>query len=52
MLLLILKSSIASLIFAIGMTAKVDDIVHLWRRPVLMLKSVAAMYLVMLSWRF
>jgi BASS family bile acid:Na+ symporter len=46
-LLLILKISVACLIFAIGMTAKVDDIVYLWRRPVLMLKSVAAMYLVM-----
>jgi BASS family bile acid:Na+ symporter len=47
MLLLILKISIAALIFAIGMTAKVEDIIYLWRRPVLMMKSVAAMYLVM-----
>jgi BASS family bile acid:Na+ symporter len=47
MLLLILKASVAALIFAIGMTVRVEDIIYLWHRPVLMLKSVAAMYVVM-----
>ena len=47
MLLLILKTSIAVLILAIGMTALTDDIVYLWRKPVLLVKSVAAMYGVM-----
>ena len=47
MLLLILKASIATLILAIGMTATTEDIVYLWRRPVLLVKSVTAMYLVM-----
>ena len=46
MLLLILKTSIATLIFAIGMTALTDDIVYLWRRPVLLVKSIIAMYVV------
>jgi len=49
MLLLILKTSIATLIFAIGMTAMIDDIVYLWRRPVLLVKSIVAIYLVMPS---
>lgn len=47
MLLLLLKTSIAALILATGMTAVTDDIVYLWRRPVLLVKSVAAMYVVM-----
>jgi BASS family bile acid:Na+ symporter len=47
MLLLILKTSISALIFAIGMTARIDDIFYLWRRPVLLVKSIVAMYLVM-----
>ena len=47
MLLLILKISIATLIFAIGMSATTDDIVYLWRRPVLLVKSITAMYVVM-----
>lgn len=46
-MLLLLKYSISALIFAVGMTATGDDIVHLWRRPLLLLKSVIAMYLVM-----
>jgi BASS family bile acid:Na+ symporter len=46
-MLLVLKYSISVLIFAVGLTATGDDIVHLWRRPVLLLKSVVAMYLVM-----
>jgi len=47
MLLILLKLSIGVLIFAIGMTATTDDIMYLWRRPVLLLKSIAAMYVVM-----
>jgi BASS family bile acid:Na+ symporter len=47
MLLLILKTSIAALILAVGISAVTDDIVYLWRRPVLLVKSVVAMYLVM-----
>jgi BASS family bile acid:Na+ symporter len=47
MLLLLLKISIGVLIFAIGMTATTEDIVYLWRRPVLLAKSIAAMYVVM-----
>jgi len=47
MLLILLKASIAALIFAIGMTATTEDIVYLWRRPALLLKSIIAMYLVM-----
>jgi bile acid:Na+ symporter, BASS family len=47
MLLLLLKTSIATLILAIGMTAVTDDIVYLWRRPVLLVKSIIAMYVVM-----
>ena len=33
-----------ALILAIGMTATTDDIVYLWRRPVLLAKSIIAMY--------
>ena len=47
MLPLLLKVSIAGLILAIGMTATKDDIVYLWRRPVLLAKSLLAMYVVM-----
>ncbi|MGD2011556.1 MAG: hypothetical protein PVI76_10685, partial [Desulfobacterales bacterium] len=47
MLLILLKASIAALIFAIGMTATTEDIVYLWRRPALLLKSIIAMYIVM-----
>jgi bile acid:Na+ symporter, BASS family len=47
MFLIIIKISITILILAIGMTATKDEIVYLWRRPVLFLKSVIAMYLVM-----
>jgi len=46
MLLLLLKTSIATLILAIGMTAVTDDIAYIWRRPVLLMKSIIAMYLV------
>lgn len=47
MLLILLKTSIGVLIFAIGMTATTEDIVYLWRRPVLLAKSITAMYVVM-----
>jgi BASS family bile acid:Na+ symporter len=47
MLLLLLKSSIGALIFAIGMTATTEDVVYLWRRPILLAKSAIAMYVVM-----
>ena len=45
-MMLLLKASIAALIFAIGMAATTDDIVYLWRRPVLLAKSILAMYVV------
>ncbi len=47
MLLLILKTSITILILAIGMIATKNEIIYLWRRPVLLLKSIIAMYVVM-----
>jgi predicted Na+-dependent transporter len=47
MLLLVLKTSITVLIFAVGLSATMDDVLHLWRRPVLLVKSIAAMYVVM-----
>ena len=47
MLLLILKTSITILILAIGMIASKNEIIYLWRRPVLLLKSIIAMYVVM-----
>ena len=47
MLLILLKSSIAALIFAFGMTATTEDITYLWHRPFLLLKSIIAMYVVM-----
>ena len=43
MLLILLKSSIATLIFAVGMTATADDITYLWRRPILLLKSIVVL---------
>jgi len=47
MLLILLKTSIGALIFAIGMTATAEDIVYLWSRPALLFKSIIAMYVVM-----
>jgi bile acid:Na+ symporter, BASS family len=47
MLLILLKTSIGVLIFAIGMTATAEDITYLWYRPALLVKSVIAMYVVM-----
>ena len=46
MLLLTLKISIGALILAIGMNATIDDILHLWRRPLSLIKAIAAMYVV------
>lgn len=40
----LLKASIAALILAIGMTATTDDVTYLWRRPILLVKSIIAMY--------
>ena len=47
MLLILLKIFIGLLILAIGMTATAEDIVYLWSRPALLVKSVIAMYVVM-----
>ena len=47
MLLFSLKISIGVLIFSVGMTATTADIIYLWFRPALLVKSVTAMYVVM-----
>ena len=47
MLLLVFKVSVAMLILSIGMTATKNEIVYLWRRPILFLKSIVAMYIIM-----
>lgn len=47
MLPILLKTSIAVLILAVGMTATIDDIIYIWRRPILLLKSIIAMYVLM-----
>lgn len=41
---LLLKTSIAALVFATGLNAAPDDIAWLWRRPALLLKAFLAMY--------
>jgi BASS family bile acid:Na+ symporter len=46
MWVLALKGSIAVLLFATGMSVTVKDVAWLWRRPVLLGKSVLAMYVV------
>jgi BASS family bile acid:Na+ symporter len=46
-LLLLLKASVAALIFAIGMDSAFRDLLYLWRRPGLLLRSLLAMYVVM-----
>jgi BASS family bile acid:Na+ symporter len=43
-LLLLLKLSVAGLIFAIGMGSTLRDLLYLWRRPGLLLRSLLAMY--------
>lgn len=45
-LLLILKLSVAALIFATGLYATLKDLSYLWRRPWMCLKSLFAMYVV------
>jgi bile acid:Na+ symporter, BASS family len=44
--LLVLKATIGVLIFAIGMTVTMSDVAYVWRRPVLLAKSLFAMYVV------
>ena len=46
MLVIALKVSVAVLLFATGMSVTVKEITWLWRRPVLLAKSVLAMYVV------
>jgi predicted Na+-dependent transporter len=43
-LLLLIKSSVAGLILAIGMGSTLRDLLYLWRRPGLLLRSLLAMY--------
>jgi len=43
-LLLLLKLSVAAIILAIGIDSTPRDIAYLWRRPMLLLRSVIAMY--------
>ena len=45
-MLVALKASIAALIFAIGMSATMSDVAYIWRRPVLLGKSLLAMYVI------
>lgn len=42
----VLKASIAILIFAIGLSSTWDDVIFVWRRPSLFLRSLLAMYVV------
>ena len=42
----VLKASIAVLIFAIGLSSTWDDVIFVWRRPSLFLRSLLAMYVV------
>jgi BASS family bile acid:Na+ symporter len=46
MLVLALRVSVAVLLFATGLSVAVKDVAWLWRRPVLLLKSILAMYVV------
>jgi BASS family bile acid:Na+ symporter len=46
MIILALRVSIAVLLFATGMSVTLKDVAWLWRRPVLLAKSVLAMYVV------
>jgi len=43
-LLMALKMSVGVIILAIGMSSTLGDLTYLWRRPVLLLRSVLAMY--------
>ncbi|MBK8639261.1 MAG: hypothetical protein IPN92_13665 [Chromatiaceae bacterium] len=44
-LLLLLKLSVAAIILAVGIDSTPKDILYLWRRPMLFMRSVLAMYL-------
>ena len=43
-LLLSLKLSVAAIILAVGIDSTPKDILYLWRRPMLLMRSVLAMY--------
>jgi len=43
-LFLLVKVSVGALILATGMGAKFSDVIYLWRRPQLLLRSLLAMY--------
>ena len=43
-LLLLVKISVGALILAIGMGATLADLIYVWRRPGLLLRSLLAMY--------
>ena len=43
-LLLVLKLSVGAIILAIGMDSRLSDLVYLWKRPGLLLRSLLAMY--------
>lgn len=45
-LLLLIKLSVVALIFAIGLSSTPADLAYLWRRPWQLLRSLAAMYIV------
>lgn len=45
-MVLLLKASIATLIFAIGLSSTLDDVTFVWRHPSLLLRSLLAMYVV------
>jgi len=44
LLLLALKLSVGAIILAIGMDSTLDDVLYLWRRPGLLVRSLVAMY--------
>lgn len=46
MLAIVMKVSVAALIFAIGLSATLDDVAYIWRRPALLARSLIAMYVV------
>src|SRR6185295_1518760 len=45
--MLALQVSILSTVFGFGLKASGDDLLHLWRRPALLLRSLIAMYVAM-----
>jgi BASS family bile acid:Na+ symporter len=46
-ILLALQVSILSTVFGFGLKATIDDVLYLWRRPGLLLRSLVAMYVAM-----